>query len=109
MHKALSALLLVLMSGNFALAKEGALVEIDGLKSRAPADWAAVETNSPMRKAQLKVGDAELTVFYFGKGQGGSVEQNLERWKKMFQPAEDSKVDTLTIGGHKATVLDIRG
>ena len=46
---------------------------------------------NPMRKASYEVPhakgdseDGELAVFYFGPGQGGSIDANVERWIKQF-------------------------
>lgn len=100
----------------------GSVVEIDGLKSRAPADWKEQEVPEASRRfrvAQFKVpgdgGDAELVVFYFGPGGGGGVEANIERWKKMFVPPEGKKIDDvskiekLKAGEVNITLLDVHG
>ena len=36
--------------------------------------------------------DGELTVFYFGPGQGGSVDANVDRWIKQFGEVKPSDV-----------------
>jgi len=97
----------------------GAVVDLGGLKSTAPASWKEVETSSKMRLKQFAVpgkdGEAELAIFFFGEGQGGSVEANMDRWKKQFQPPEGktleqvSKVSTVKVAKTKATVLDVTG
>ena len=58
-----------------------------GLRWTAPAGWVR-QGERPMRAATYAIppaaGDkaaAECGVFFFGAGQGGSVEANLERWK----------------------------
>jgi hypothetical protein len=102
------------------LAAAGVTVDLGGLKSTAPASWKEAPVGNPMRIKQFAVpgkdGDAELVVFYFGQGQGGSTDANLERWKKQFQPpageSAESTAKTSTIklaSGGKATVLDIHG
>src|SRR5207245_2038682 len=77
--------------------KKGTLVELGGMKSRAPATWAEEPPAYQMRLAQFKlpkVGgdsrDAEIVIF---KGIGGSAKDNIERWKKMFQPAGGKSLD----------------
>ncbi len=73
-----------------------------------------------MRKAQYKINasaDApELVVHFFGPGQGGSVEQNLDRWiGQISQPgggdsAKAAKKGALTSrGGVKVHTLDVSG
>ena len=58
-----------------------------------PATWQSVEPASPMRKAELvvpgpggtgKAGEALVTVFHFGPGEGGGVQANIDRWFGQF-------------------------
>jgi hypothetical protein len=57
----------------------------------------------------------ECAVYYFGQGQGGSVEANIDRWIGQFQqpngkPSKDAaKVDKRTIKGLKVTTVDVSG
>src|SRR5262245_35365176 len=97
----------------------GTVVDLGGLKSTAPAAWKETPTTSSMRVKQFSVpgpnGDAELIVFYFGEGQGGGIEENVTRWKRMFQPPagktidQVSKLETVKLANSKATVLDVSG
>lgn len=58
-----------------------------------PADWSAGEPGSEMRLAEFDAGDgAEIVVFYFGPGQGGSVEANVTRWEGQFTDADGGPV-----------------
>lgn len=109
----LTALLTVSVWPTFA-----ADVELDGLKSKTPASWKEAKVNSSMRRAQFVVdkepGDSEngeIVVFFFGKGQGGGVEENLKRWKSQFkEPAgEKAKVETFKVGNVQVTYLDLQG
>jgi hypothetical protein len=94
-------------------------VELGGLKSTPPPSWKETPTTSTMRLKQFtlpgKKGDAELVVFFFGQGQGGGAQANLDRWKGQFQPPagktvdQVSKVSTTKIASAKATILDIQG
>jgi len=77
-------------------------IEARGLTFEAPKDWKKVETTSRMRAAQLKVdpvdGDdfpAELVVYVFPGG-AGSVDDNVERWRKQFKDENGAapKVET---------------
>src|SRR5262245_34824903 len=96
--------------------------EAAGLRFLVPADWARVPAPSDMRAAQFRVPhsnsdaeDAELVLFFFGKGQGGSAEQNVERWTGQFtQPdgksSKDAAVVTIrTVNGLKQTSVDVGG
>ena len=59
--------------------------------------------------------NAECGVFYFGAGQGGSVEANLDRWIGQFlqpdgKPAKSAaKIEKRTIHGLKVTTVDVTG
>jgi len=57
--------------------------------------------------------DGECAVNFFGAGQGGSVEANVERWKGQFhQPGgkpADGQVRKRTIHGLPVTTIDISG
>ena len=67
-----------------------------------------------MRKATYSVphakgdsDDGELAVFYFGAGQGGSVEDNVQRWVKQFdkrKPEEPRRADRSANGLKQHTV-----
>jgi hypothetical protein len=101
------------------LAAAGVVVDLGGLKSAAPASWKESAPGSPMRVKQFtlpgKDGEAELAVFFFGQGQGGSTQANLDRWKGQFQAPDGkgeapSKTSTIKMASSgTATVLDISG
>ena len=64
---------------------------------------------------QFAVGDAELVIFFFGEGSGGSKDDNIKRWKDTFVPPQGksiddaSKVETFKVGKADVTYLDIQG
>ena len=66
-----------------------------GVRWTVPAGWEAA-AERPMRAATYKIPAAsgqeagECGVFFFGRGQGGSVEDNLTRWKGQFEPPSDA-------------------
>ncbi len=101
---------------------KGAVVTLDGLKSRAPADWEKQEPKSKLRLYQFRVPhvegdpkDAELLIFNFGPGGGGSVKDNLKRWKDKFEAPRGktlddvAKVEEFKVGTVPVTYLDIHG
>src|SRR5260370_38819422 len=66
--------------------RKGATVTIDGLKSRVPADWAEEKPTSRFRVKQFRLtavqddfANAEMAVFYFSEGAGGTAEDNIKR------------------------------
>ncbi len=56
----------------------------------APPDWLSQPPSSQMRLAEFATPPAdgaepgEVVVYFFGQGQGGTVEANAERWKAQF-------------------------
>jgi hypothetical protein len=101
---------------------QAARTEAAGLRFSVPPDWARVPAPSDMRAAQFRVPhsgndaeDGELVLFFFGKGQGGSAEQNVERWTGQFtqpdgKPSKDAAVVTIrTVNGLKQTSVDVSG
>ena len=88
-----------------------------GLRLRAPEGWTSEDPSSNMRVSQYKLPhaegdgeDASLVVYYFGQGQGGSVDANLERWAgQMGQTLDKSQKQALTVNGLNVTLLDVTG
>jgi len=82
-----------------------------------PGGWTARTPSSSMRLAEYTTpttdaGMAEVVVYYFGKGQGGSVDANLERWKSQFtNPAGGPVAEKIThpVGAIPMTVAEYRG
>ena len=94
----------------------------NGISFEAPPAWNVQVAPRPMRDAQMRIpraeGDAkdgELVVYYFGPGQGGSVESNVERWYTQFEQPDGSpskekaKIETRQVGGLRATVVELSG
>lgn len=56
---------------------------------------------------------AECGVFFFGVGQGGSVEANIDRWRSQFTDLNGkitpAKIDQRTARGLKFTLIDTSG
>ena len=52
---------------------------------------------------------AECAVYYFGAGQGGGVDANLERWIGQFQPATKSKRWAKKVNGTQVSLADVSG
>ncbi|MBI5087082.1 MAG: hypothetical protein HZB13_21100 [Acidobacteria bacterium] len=78
-----------------------------GLQWKAPSGWIS-QASRPMRAATYTVpaaaGDEdkpECVVYFFGRGQGGSIEANLTRWQNQFL-GPDGKPTSPTI--HKRTI-----
>src|ERR1041385_3882899 len=81
-----------------------------------PAGWQEEKPTSNMRVAQYKLprvegdnADAELVLYYFGQGQGGSTQANIDRWLNQMQqpdgsPSKDkAKIEKTTINNLPVT------
>jgi hypothetical protein len=97
-------------------------VTLDGLKSLTPATWVPEKTSNRFRAFQFKVprtdsdkADAQVVVFFFGEGSGGTAEENVKRWKAMFEAPEgktldeSAKVEKMKVGKVPVTYLDVQG
>ena len=87
------------------------------LSAVAPKGWVAQQPSSSMRVAQYGLpgpaGEATLGIFFFGPGQGGSVEANIERWFGQFtqedgQPAQGRRW-TRQVGDIEISGVDVSG
>lgn len=88
-----------------------------GLQWTPPAAWKA-QGQRPMRAATYEVpaaaGDAEpgeCAVFFFGAGQGGGVQANIDRWIGQFQekPATMPQPVKRVVGGFNVTTIEHGG
>jgi len=99
-----------------------AALVLAGLTWTAPPAWHARPAASTMRVAEFVVpkapgdaDDAELIVYYFGAGGGGSAEANVDRWISQMQQPDGSASKThaqraeRTINGLKVTTVDVSG
>lgn len=84
------------------------------LRWRDPAGWRSTPPSSSMRRAQYAIpgtaGDAEMAVFFFGIGQGGDIEQNLQRWYGQFERTDAAPTRaTRQVRSMRATVTYASG
>jgi hypothetical protein len=92
---------------------------VGGLQFTPPAGWNS-EGTAPMRAATYKIppapGDsatAECVVYFFGAGQGGAVQANIDRWAGQFtEPGgkpSNPKTTKKTVHGLPVTLIDVSG
>ena len=82
-----------------------------------PAKWVKQKAASRMRAAQFGVMGkggkpvGECVFFYFGPGQGGGVQANVQRWLGQFapEPKPKQKVEETKIGGTPAVYVFCEG
>jgi len=88
-----------------------------GYGAPVPKQWQAVPPANNFRLAQYRVpgagGDAESIVFYFGKGQGGTVAANIQRWTSQFTTTDGKpvqpKTQVATVGELPMTTVELNG
>lgn len=76
------------------LPAQGTLSALD-YTAPLPAGWIARQPSSGMRLAEYVVDgpapNAEVVVYFFGEGQGGSPQANIERWRGQFSMPDGSR------------------
>ncbi len=91
-----------------------------GLAWTPPKAWSVAPSASSMRVVTYKVpaaaGDAEggeVAVFFFGTGQGGSTQANVDRWIAQFKPEKGSagpgKPIPMKVGAIAVTIVTTEG
>jgi hypothetical protein len=98
----------------------GAASQAAGVAWRVPPGWEA-EPARRMRIATYRIHatagdpeDAECAVYFFGPGQGGTVEANLDRWAHQFTSANGRslappKMEKRMIAGLNVSTLAVAG
>jgi hypothetical protein len=81
-----------------------------------PTRWKKKKPSTSMRAAEYAVPhatndteDGECIVITFGPGQGGSVDQNIDRWVAQFAGASDKSRTTHEAHGMKVTRVETSG
>lgn len=88
-------------------------------RTAVPAGWVGATPSSSMRLAEYRVPGAsgalpvEIVVYFFGPGQGGSPQANLERWKGQFSNPNGGPVGESvrrdTTGAFPLTIAEYTG
>jgi hypothetical protein len=69
-----------------------------GYTTSVPAGWSSATPSSSMRLAEYRVAGAagampvEVVVYFFGPGQGGDPQANIDRWQSQFSNPDGSPV-----------------
>lgn len=92
------------------------------LRYKVPEGWVVEKPTSNMRAAQYKLprnagdtDDALLVLYYFGQGQGGTPQANIDRWiDQMTQPdgsssKDKAKTETLSVNSLQVSTVDLLG
>jgi hypothetical protein len=113
--RSFAALLLVAgLAGNHAEAQAPRTGAAGGIKWTVPRTWTDLP-GSAMRVANYKVPAAkgaeagELAVFFFGPGQGGTVDANVQRWAGQFEENPKPASSVKKVGALTVTTVQIAG
>jgi hypothetical protein len=85
-----------------------------GIRWTVPDSW-TMGQGSAMRVATYAVPaakgaePAQCAVFYFGRGQGGGVDANVQRWSGQFKEKPAPRRERRTVGGLALTRVDVEG
>jgi hypothetical protein len=104
----------------FSAQDQNRIVEVGGLKSRVPTNWAEVPPDDPhcykqYRLEPIQDDSAYARVVICPVGKKTTAADLVKRWKAMFLPPQDetmdqaAKVGRLTVNGARATYVEIRG
>ncbi len=78
-----------------------------------PAGWRSEQPSSSMRLVQAvlpgEAGPGELVLFYFGAGQGGTVEGNFDRWRGQLEAKGEGERGVFESGRFRTSWLDLQG
>lgn len=89
--------------------------KIAGISFTAPENWNETQPTSSMRAFQFAIpgavphDDAEMAVFYFGRGMGGGVQANIDRWKGQFTVLRQDKTEERQVNGLEVVVVTLKG
>jgi hypothetical protein len=86
-----------------------------GITFDLPAGWTPEVPTNAMRAAQVAIpgsgGPGQMILFYFGPGQGGGVEANLQRWVAQMEAAPGTQPtrDAFASGPYQVTWMEMAG
>ncbi len=79
---------MLIQPGQTKVMAGGNILQVAGLAFTVSDSWKNVKPESPVRVAEYELagsgGPAQMAVFYFGKNQGGGIEDNIKRWAGQF-------------------------
>ena len=103
------------LQNNAAIGATAAPNDVAGIHWTVPQSW-TTQPKQQMRAATYAVpapkegiDPGDCGVFYFGSGQGGTVEDNLKRWISQFENGGKHEFSDKEINGLKVTTIQIAG
>lgn len=112
MRPAVVWICLAVLAG-LARAQDPLEFEVGGFAFERPLEWKWVVPASAMRKAQLVVPggngeSAEVVFFHFGAGQGGGIQENVDRWFAQFGNSKTSQRE-VRVGETRIVYVEAEG
>lgn len=93
-------------------AKDSGTVKAGEFTFKFAKPWQDITSGKPMRAAELKYDhteegydDVECVFYYFGPGQGGGIDANIQRWVGQFDGEPKVERETAEHKGHKVHYL----
>lgn len=84
-----------------------------GLAYELPKSWQTQQPGSSMRFVQAAIpgsdGAGEMAGFYFGPGQGGGLEANIDRWLAQIGATQPERRESFDAAGLKITWIEAKG
>lgn len=95
-----------------AMSNAGSLDAAD-IRYDLPSGWIRETPSSSMRLDQAVIpgpdGNGQLTVFFFGRGGGGGVDANLDRWAAQVQHEAQPARDNFQFDSFRVTTIEVEG
>jgi hypothetical protein len=107
---------LIVLAG-VAMSRAADTLKVGEFTFAPPAPWKLVESPKPMSQGGFMLPGKDNAVpleavfYHFGPGQGGDAEGNIKRWKGMFEPSPEPKLEReeIPFGDKKAAIVLISG
>ncbi len=111
------ALCISLLSLTFpALGEEDESLTVSEFTFTFGKPWKSQQVTSSMRAGQLtydhadeNLKDVDLVIYFFGAGQGGGTQANIDRWIGQFEGAPETKIEEKEMNGKTVTFLTAKG
>lgn len=101
---------MMIQAGQTKVMAGGNILQAAGLAFTVSESWKNIKPKTSMRVAEYEIpgaaGPAEMAVFYFGRNQGGGIEDNIRRWAGQFTGDPST---TAPAGGAQVARLEKEG
>ncbi len=99
-----------------AFSEEMESITVSEFSFQYGSPWARQQVVSTMRAGQFTydhedeaLKDVDLVIYFFGAGQGGGTQANIDRWIGQFEGSPETKIEEKELGEKKVTFLTAKG